>query len=115
MKKDEIAKKMVKQGTIGPTKYQVAREPWVCHMRGNRLVKEIATKLWTNINQITIEAHWEKKGQYKAGHHRMMDFEMAGRALRSIPKAQQWWAVKTAAKFLPYDTNMTQWLEDADN
>jgi len=45
----------------------------------------------------------------------MMDFEMAGRALRSLPKAQQQWASKTAAQFLPYGTNMKRWNLRTDN
>ncbi len=39
----------------------------------------------------------------------MIDFEMAGRAIRGSPKAQQHWVAKTAAQFLPYRKNMRQW------
>jgi len=36
---------MVKPSTLGPARYQVTGKLWVCYMNGNRLVKEIATKL----------------------------------------------------------------------
>ncbi len=39
----------------------------------------------------------------------MIDFEMAGRAIGGVPKAQQRWVAKSAARFLPYGTNMKQW------
>jgi len=63
---------------------------------------------------ITIEAHWDKKQCYKVGHQSMMDFEMASQALHSLPKAQQWVA-KSAARFLPYGTNMKWWNLCTDN
>jgi len=34
---------------------------------------------------------------------------MAGKAIRSISKAQQRWIEKTVAKFLPYGKNTKQW------
>jgi len=39
----------------------------------------------------------------------MVDHEMAGQAIHSLPKAQQWWVAKTAARFLPYGKNMKCW------
>jgi len=84
-------------------------------MSSNQLVTKIATKLCKEINKITIEAHWDKKIWYKQGHHSMMDFEMARRALCSLPKAQQWWVTKMAAQFLPYRTNMKRWNLWTDN
>jgi len=78
-------------------------------MSGDQLVTKTAAKLREEINKITIKEHWDKKTRYKAGHCSMMDFEMAKQALRSLPKAQQHWAAKTAARFLPYGTNMKQW------
>jgi len=39
----------------------------------------------------------------------MVDFEVAGRAIWGLPKAQQWWVAKLAANFLPHGTNMRRW------
>jgi len=39
----------------------------------------------------------------------MVDFEMVGRAIRGLPKAQQRWVAKSVAGFLPYGTNMKRW------
>jgi len=56
-----------------------------------------------------IEEHWERKQRYKKGQSTMIDFDMAGKAIRGLLKAQQHWVAKTAARFLPYRKNMRQW------
>lgn len=94
---DAAAKQRIKVGNLGLKRYQLPSKPWVCYKEGNRVITKIAAMLKEEINKITIEEHWEKKKRYKAGHRSMMDFKMAGRALRSLPKAQQCWATKTAA------------------
>ncbi len=48
-----------------------------------------------------IEEHWERKQRYKQEKATKIDYEMAGRAIKGLPKAQQWWVAKAAAKFLP--------------
>ncbi len=97
---DEVAKQKIELGTIGPKRYQLSK-PWVCYMVGNWVITKIAAMLKEEINKIAIEEHWEKKQRYKAGHQSMIDFEMAGKAMWSLPKVQQRWAMKTAAQFLP--------------
>jgi len=106
MEMDTAAKQTIDMVANRPKQYQLRHEPWVCYMGGDRLVTKIAPKLCEEINKITIKAHWDKKIRYKQGHCSMIDFEMARRALHSLPKAQQWWATKMAAHFLPYGMNM---------
>jgi len=51
----------------------------------------------------------EKKQRYKTGNAKMIDYEMAGQAIQGLPKAQQRWVTKTAARFLLYGINMKRW------
>jgi len=76
---------------------------------GSRAVKNIEEKLRSHINSVTIEEHWDKKMHYKQGHKSMIDYEMAKQAIRNSPPARQRWVAKTAARFLPYGTNMKRW------
>jgi len=39
----------------------------------------------------------------------MIDYKMAGKAIRNLPLAGQRWVAKSAARFLPYRVNMKQW------
>jgi len=39
----------------------------------------------------------------------MINYEMAGQAIRNSPPALQRWVAKTAAKFLLYGINMKRW------
>jgi len=103
---DLLAKATINSNIIGPQKYQINGEPWISYIQGQR---QMSMALCTHINTIAIETHWTKKQQYKAGNASMVDFESTGRAIRGLPKAQQQWVEKSAAKFLPYGTNMQRW------
>jgi len=69
----------------------------------------MSSALCTHINTITIKEHWERKQRYKTGNAMMVNFNMAGRAIRGLPKAQQRWVAKSVAQFLLYGTNMKRW------
>jgi len=100
----------------GPTnKIPYTREPWCCYVAGLRLVKNIVEKLRDHTNSLTIEEHWDKKVWYKKGHKSMIDYEMAGQAIRNSPLARQCWVAKTAARFLPYGTNMKRWNQQEED
>jgi len=90
-------------------RYKIPGELWCCYVEGQWLMQQVAAQLQKHINKITIEAHWDKKVQYKMGHTSMIDYKMAGQAIRSLPKAQQQWASKATARFLPFGTNMKRW------
>jgi len=43
------------------------------------------------------------------GAAKMIDWDMAEKAINSMPKAKQQWVSKWAPKFLPYGKNMQRW------
>jgi len=108
IKMDALAKAMISQNTR-PLRYYLEGKPWTCYTEGHHLVKQVTAALRRHINTITIEAHCAKKQHYKRGNAAMVDHEMAGCAIRGLPKAQQRWVAKSAACFLPYGINMKRW------
>ncbi len=69
IKMDTLAKATIGQ-EIGPQKYQIAGEPWICYIKGHRQVKEVSTALRTHINTITIKEHWEKSNNTRQATRR---------------------------------------------
>jgi len=85
---DLLAKAMIQSDIISPQKYQIDGEPWICYINGQHQIKNVSTALHNHINTVMIEVHWTKK-RYKAGKASMVNFELTGRAIRGLPKAQQ--------------------------
>jgi len=103
---DKVAQQTIEVGTQGPARYQILGQTMGMLYEQQATDIQNCNKLRDQINTITIKAHWDKKIQYKTGNCSMMDFEMAGQALQSLPKTQQQWVAKSVARFLCYGTNM---------
>jgi len=88
IKMDALAKAMLGQNS-GPQWYNLEGKPWTCYIEGHCQVKNTTTVLQSHINTIMIAEHWDKKQHYKTGYAEMVDYEMAGQAIRGLPKAQQ--------------------------
>jgi len=74
---DLLAKATINGGAIGPQKYQIEGEPWVCYISSQQQIKQVGMTLQMHINTIMIKEHWNKKQRYKQGHANMIDFECA--------------------------------------
>jgi len=89
IKMDALAKDTIDHQKQGPTRYQLGKEHWVCYIDGRQQVKQLTTSLQEHINQQTLKEHWANKQQYKRGIAKMVDHEMVGQAIRSLPKKAQ--------------------------
>jgi len=98
---DLLAKATIQQDFIGPQKYHIDGKPWMCYIKGQWQIKNVSTALHHHINTITIEAHWTKNNDTNQA--------LSIWSILSWQGEQQQWVVQSAAKFLPYGTNMRRW------
>jgi len=106
---DEKAKKKVSLDKLPDQQYSIPYEGWICLLEGTRITKNLTNTLRTHLNGPILLNHWATSQRYKPGAEKMIDWEMADKAINNLPKAQQKWVSKLAAKFLPYGKNMQRW------
>jgi len=81
----------------------------VLPQKQQQITKQLQQKLRQHINDIAIQAHWEKKWHYRWGNTNMVAWDMAETVICNLPAAQHQWVSKVAAKFVPCGINMKRW------
>jgi len=102
-------KAAIQQEHQWPKRYHIPGKGWRHYVKQEHITKHLANKLQNHINGITIQDHWAKRKCYGRGHSTMAEWDLAEKAIQSLPVGQRKWNSKTAANFLPHSTNMKWW------
>jgi len=109
IERDEDAKMKVSTNVPLDQPYSILYKGWTCFLEGIWITKNLAETLQKYLNGPILLNHWATTQRYNSGAKRMIDWDMAEKAINSLPKAKQQWVSKLAAKFLPYRKNMQRW------
>ncbi len=109
IKMDEVAKRKVSIEEPSKQPYSIPYEGWICYLEGTRITKNLTETLRKHLNRLILLNHWAATHRYSVGAEKTIDWDMAEKAINSMPKAKQRWVSKWVAKFLPYGKNMQRW------
>jgi len=109
IKMDKAAKSKVSIDEPPKQPYCIPYKGWICYLEGTHITKNLTETLWKHLNGPILLNHWAATHRYRVGAEKTFDWDMAEKAINSMPKTKQQWVSKWAAKFLPYGKNMQCW------